>query len=65
MPDSRSWGGRSDNAKGGMRAWGKKEGEEDGAEGKEGDEEKKDRLPKKKVAILLGYNGTAFKGSQM
>lgn len=43
-----------------MRAWGKKEGEE-GTEGGE----KKERLPKKKVAVLIGYNGTAYLGSQM
>lgn len=58
--DSRTWGGRSDNAKGGMRTWGKKEGDEGSAT-----PDKTERLPKKKVAVLVGYNGAAYKGSQM
>ncbi|GAA6014026.1 hypothetical protein JCM10207_000210 [Rhodosporidiobolus poonsookiae] len=67
--DERSWGGRN-TGKGEkeMRQWGKPkggeaEGKEGEGEGKEGDE-KKDRLPKKKVAMLIGYNGIGFKGSQ-
>lgn len=42
-----------------MREWGRKEGEE--GEG----EDKKERLPKKKVAVLVGYNGLGYSGSQM
>jgi tRNA pseudouridine38-40 synthase len=50
-----------------MRQWGKKE---DGAEGAtEGgakpEEDKKDKLPKRKVAALIGYNGINYKGSQV
>lgn len=45
-----------------MRSWGKPEGE-DGEP--EAEEEKKDRLPKKKVAVLIGYNGIGYSGSQM
>ncbi|GAA5867676.1 hypothetical protein JCM1840_006654 [Sporobolomyces johnsonii] len=63
-PDSRSWGGRNTGAgAAGMRQWGKKEGEAD--EGAGNDEDKKDRLPKKKVAALVGYNGIGYKGSQV
>jgi len=64
-PDNRAWGGRSTNAKDGkMRSWGAdKEGDDAGPEGEPA--EKKERLPKKKVAILVGYNGTGYKGSQM
>lgn len=43
-----------------MRAWGKQE-TEDGAT----TPDKTERLPKKKVAVLVGYNGLAYKGSQM
>lgn len=43
-----------------MRTWGKKEGDE-GVDG----EEKKERYPKKKVAVLIGYNGVGYYGSQM
>ena len=45
-----------------MRSWGKKEGE-DGEP--EAEEDKKERLPKKKVAVLIGYNGIGYSGSQM
>lgn len=44
-----------------MREWGKKA---DGAEADEG-AEKKERLPKRKVAVLVGYNGHGYSGSQM
>lgn len=45
-----------------MRSWGKKEL----AEGEtEGEDDKKERLPKKKVAVLIGYNGIGYSGSQM
>lgn len=43
-----------------MRVWGKKEGEEGSVT-----PDKAERLPKKKVAVLVGYNGAAYKGSQM
>lgn len=71
-PDSRS--GRSRNAEA-AASKAKKEGwkEKDGAAGKNaegsapgaGGDDKSDRLPKRKVAILLGYNGIGYKGSQM
>lgn len=61
--DSRTWGGRSDNAPDGKkRSWGPQVGP-DGLP--LADEEKKERFPKKKVAVLIGYNGGAYKGSQM
>lgn len=60
-PDSRAWGGRSDNAKGGMRTWGAKEGEAPPAPA----EDKKERHPKKKVVLMIGYNGAGYFGSQM
>ena len=41
-----------------MREWGK-------VDTGDVDDEKKDRLPKKKVAVLIGYNGTGLSGSQM
>ncbi|GAA5901683.1 hypothetical protein JCM6882_006039 [Rhodosporidiobolus microsporus] len=67
--DSRSWGGRN-TGKGEkeMRQWGKQAAGEGAAPGKEGEdvkeEDKTARLPKKKVAVLIGYNGLGFKGSQ-
>ncbi|GAA6027765.1 hypothetical protein JCM8097_008023 [Rhodosporidiobolus ruineniae] len=65
--DTRSWGGRNTGkAEKEMRQWGKgaaKDGES--AEGTPATEDdKKDRLPKKKVAVLIGYNGLGYKGSQ-
>ena len=36
----------------------------DGEGGADGDD-KKDKLPKRKVAVLLGYNGIGYKGSQV
>ncbi|GAA5968931.1 hypothetical protein JCM11641_000783 [Rhodosporidiobolus odoratus] len=67
-PDSRSWGGRN-TGKGEkeMRQWGGKsrneeQADKEGGVGEEG--EKKDKLPKKKVAVLIGYNGIGYKGSQ-
>jgi len=56
-----------------MRQWGKKEGETEGdaaaaagsAEGGRAEEDKKDKLPKRKVAALIGYNGIGYKGSQV
>lgn len=58
--DSRTWGGRSDNAKDGKkREWGgPKEGSPEA-------DDKKERFPKKKVALLIGYNGLKYFGSQM
>lgn len=47
-----------------MRTWGPKEPEAEG-EMKGEDEEKKERFPKKKVAVLFGYNGIGYFGSQM
>ncbi|GAA5855177.1 hypothetical protein JCM8547_008972 [Rhodosporidiobolus lusitaniae] len=69
--DTRSWGGRN-TGKGEkeMRQWGKPVGEEGSsaegtpATGGAGEEDKKDKLPKKKVAVLIGYNGLGYKGSQ-
>ncbi|GAA6021610.1 hypothetical protein JCM11491_001236 [Sporobolomyces phaffii] len=65
--DSRSWGGRNTGkGEGGMRQWGKKEDGVDGAgEGATAEEDKKDKLPKRKVAALIGYNGINYKGSQV
>ncbi|GAA5834760.1 hypothetical protein JCM11251_003656 [Rhodosporidiobolus azoricus] len=63
--DTRSWGGRN-TGKGDkeMRQWGKGAASE-GEAGKEGEaEDKGPKLPKKKVAVLIGYNGLGFKGSQ-
>lgn len=53
-----------------MRQWGKKEDStEGGATTGEGaakaEEDKKDKLPKRKVAALIGYNGINYKGSQV
>jgi len=56
-----------------MRQWGKKEGETEGdaaaaagsGEGGKAEEDKKDKLPKRKVAALIGYNGIGYKGSQV
>lgn len=42
-----------------MRQWGPKD--PDAVE----IQPKTERLPKKKVAVLIGYNGLAYKGSQM
>lgn len=61
-----------------MRQWGKQSrNEEDAAksaaaEGSasgtatpaEGEGDKQEKLPKKKVAVLIGYNGIGYKGSQ-
>lgn len=58
---NRSWGGRDSGARDGkMREWGPKDGESATTEG-----DKKERLPKKKVAVLIGYNGIGYCGSQM
>ncbi|KAL8291783.1 hypothetical protein RQP46_002041 [Phenoliferia psychrophenolica] len=61
--DSRTWGGRSDNAPDGKkRTW----GPQSDAPATLGEgEEKKERFPKKKVAVLIGYNGGGYKGSQI
>ena len=52
-----------------MRQWGKKEGEDEGGvasgDGAKGEEDKKDKLPKRKVAALIVYNGINYKGSQV
>lgn len=53
----RQWGTRDDNAEGGAATSG------DGTPG--ADEDKKDKLPKRKVAALIGYNGINYKGSQV
>ncbi|GAA5904400.1 pseudouridine synthase family protein [Sporobolomyces salmoneus] len=70
--DSRSWGGRNTGkGEANMRQWGKKEGDSEGGaptgEGAKGDDDKdkKDKLPKRKVAALIGYNGINYKGSQV
>jgi tRNA pseudouridine38-40 synthase len=60
--DSRQWGGRTDNAKSGMRQWGPKDTSEAASAL---NENKQERLPKKKVAVMIGYNGLAYRGSQM
>ncbi|KDE04521.1 hypothetical protein MVLG_05087 [Microbotryum lychnidis-dioicae p1A1 Lamole] len=62
--DNRSWGGRNTGAAvGKMRSWGPKEGT--GEEKADRNEENKERLPKKKVAVFFGYNGQGYKGSQI
>ncbi|KAM0751664.1 pseudouridine synthase [Meredithblackwellia eburnea MCA 4105] len=61
--DNRSWGGRSSAPRDGkMREWGKSDNV--GAV-EEGSGEKKERFPKKKVAVLVGYNGGGYSGSQI
>ncbi|BGP47741.1 tRNA pseudouridine synthase 1 [Rhodotorula kratochvilovae] len=59
-------GGRGAGNGGGWKG-GRKDGDEErGEKGAEGDDEdKKDKLPKRKVAVLLGYNGIGYKGSQV
>lgn len=44
-----------------MRTWGAKEGEAAPAPA----EDKKERYPKKKVVLMIGYNGAGYFGSQM
>jgi tRNA pseudouridine38-40 synthase len=52
-----------------MRQWGKKEDETEGGaatgDAAKPEEDKKDKLPKRKVAALIGYNGINYKGSQV
>lgn len=40
-------------------------GDAAGANAAANDEDKRDKLPKKKVALLIGYSGLGYKGSQM
>ncbi|KAI5475758.1 hypothetical protein MNV49_000887 [Pseudohyphozyma bogoriensis] len=54
--------GRDGDRPGRMREWGPREKTE-GDAGEEG--EKKERFPKKKVAVLIGYNGGGYSGSQI
>lgn len=58
-------GGKQEKtSRGKGKDWGYKEGERPSeTPGEEG--EKADRLPKKKVAVLIGYNGIGYSGSQM
>ena len=59
----RNWGSNANKTRGGqMKSWGVNA---DGTSTVPETEEKKDRLPKKKVAVLIGYNGIGYSGSQM
>lgn len=68
----RAGAGPKDPAKQNRRDWVNdrqtaREAEEGGGESGSKDQlgEKKERLPKKKVALLVGYEGTGMQGSQM
>ncbi|GAA5940105.1 pseudouridine synthase family protein [Sporobolomyces koalae] len=68
--DSRSWGGRNTGkGEANMRQWGSKRdddtAEDSNANGQAKVEDKKDKLPKRKVAAIIGYNGIGYKGSQV
>lgn len=47
-----------------MREWGKKPVAE-GETAADGEADKPERLAKRKVAVLIGYNGIGYSGSQM
>ncbi|GAA5828905.1 hypothetical protein JCM3770_004324, partial [Rhodotorula araucariae] len=61
----RGGAGNGGGWKGGARRDGDGDQGDKAAEGAEDDDKKGDKLPKRKVAVLLGYNGIGYKGSQI